>query len=129
MPIQSHIITLAGENMYPSLLIVVCIIATKHTSSGADLGIFCKKKKKRKKGDFKHFQYFVINFRFEMPIHLSMACKCRCRSKGFCSENKLTYGEHFSARPFCLADNGIWLFCDRLPRNTDRIEWESKGNN
>lgn len=42
MPIQSHIITLAGENMYPSLLIVVCIIATKHTSSGADLGIFCQ---------------------------------------------------------------------------------------
>lgn len=32
--------------MYPSRLIVVCIIATKHTSSGADLGIFCKKKKK-----------------------------------------------------------------------------------
>lgn len=30
--------------MYPSLLIVVCIIATKHMSSGADLGIFCKKK-------------------------------------------------------------------------------------
>lgn len=50
MPIQSHIITLAGENMYPSLLIVVCIIATKHTSSGADLGIFCKKKRKEKKG-------------------------------------------------------------------------------
>lgn len=80
--------------MYPSRLIVVCIIATKHTSSGADLGFFCKKKKN---GDFKHFQYFVINFRFEMPIHLSMARKCRCRSKRFCSENKLTYGEHFSA--------------------------------